>query len=141
MDDIGIVREKLIAYMTEMHEWETKHFNRLQEKKGDAIHLKQTFAEASEELSGIYQRHLTPKDRKYTSKDGSLKQPPEYDVDSEIIEECLQKNKNRIEIRTLHSEAVETENQYVFLKKNNEWLLDNKKTFWPHKDKWESTVI
>lgn len=141
MDDIEIIKEKLISYISIMNKWETENYTELQSKKGDIAHFKQTFVNAKIELDNIYKDYLTQKDRKQTSSHRSLGDPPQYDPDIESIVNCKKISNSRIEIETFKNELSGYKNQYVFLKKNGEWRLDNKKTFWTHKNKWESVPI
>lgn len=141
MDDIVIVKEKLISYFSIMNKWESENYAKLQIKKSDAVHFKQTFADAKIELDSIYKNYLTLKDRKQTSSHRSLGDPPQYNPNIESIVNCVKISKSRIEIETFKNELSGYKNQYVFLKKSDEWRLDNKKTFWTHKNKWESVPI
>ncbi len=142
MDEIEKVKEKLISYFHKMNKWETENYAKLQSRDDeDPDHFKQVFANAKIELDSIYKEYLTPKERKLTSSHNSLRNPPQYDATIETITSCIMKKNNRIEIETFKNDAIELKNQYVFLKKEGEWRLDNKKTYWNHKNKWESVPI
>jgi len=141
MTEIEIVSKLLLDFFAEMHKWETIAYERLQENKDDYEHFKNCFKQANEEVQVIYAKYLTNKPRKYTVRGNSLSSKSAYDIINEEIKFITQKTKNRIEIETLQKGSVDLKHSYVFLKQNDEWKLDNKKTFWNFKDKWESTII
>ena len=141
MEDIEIVKSKLVEYFDVMNKWETNAYQELQKDKANISHFKQTFSNAKVELDKIYSIYLTSKERKQTSSHGSLGDTPTYDSDLEKIVGCTKKSSNRIEVLTFKNDIHQSKNQYVFLKQNGEWKLDNKKTYWTHKSKWGSVTI
>ncbi|MFT3679052.1 MAG: NTF2 fold immunity protein [Ferruginibacter sp.] len=143
MTEIEIVSKLLLDFFVEMHQWEINAYKRLQEreKMNDYEQIKDAFKIAAEEVQVIYAKYLTNKPRKYTVRGNGLSSRPAYDPAGEEIKFAAQKTKSRIEIETLQKDPVNLKHSYVFLKQNGEWRIDNKKTFWNFKDKWESTII
>ena len=140
MTDTEISLKVLKTFFLEMNKWEVFAFERFLEKQNDVEHFVSTHQLAKEEMQLIYNRFLTTKPRSRTVRQG-LSNPPAYDINSEDIISVFQKSKSRIEIETLKKGAVDLKNIYVFLKENDEWKIDSKKTFWSFKSKWESTII
>ncbi len=75
----------------------------------------------------IYADLCTPKDRPY-GRQGMYQNPPEYQMTEEIIK-VIECSERRIEIITQELEGFQNKNKYVLLKKQNRWLIDNKKWF------------
>lgn len=141
MTDEEQVKQILIEFFKEMNHWENYSYSRLQEKKDDMKHFKDTFEIARVELQKIYDKYLTKKKRVFTTRHSSLGNPPAYDYLIEDLKQITTKSKKRIEVETFKNDAVGLRNQYVFLKEDGEWKIDNKKTYWNHKGKFESTII
>jgi len=141
MTDEEQVKQILIDFFKAMNVWETKAYARLQENKDDIDHFKNSFELARKELQTVYDKFLTTKTRVYTTRHSSLGNPPAYNYLIEDIQQVTIKSKKRIEVETFKNDAVGLKNQYVFLKEDGEWRIDNKKTFWNHKGKFESTII
>ncbi len=141
MTDEEKVKEILTDFFKKMNHWETKAYSRLQLKKGDMTHFKQSFELAREELQKVYDKYLTKKKRVFTTRYNNLGNPPAYDYLTEDILQVIIKSKKRIEVETFKNDAVGLKNQYVFLIEDGEWRIDSKKTYWNHKGKFESTII
>lgn len=141
MTDEEKVKQILTDFFKEMNHWESKAYSRLQANKEDIKHFKQSFELAREELQKVYDKYLTTKKRVFTTRHNNLGNPPAYDHLNEDIQQVSVKSKKRIEVETLKNDVVSLKNQYVFLIEGGEWRIDNKKTYWNHKGKFESTII
>ncbi len=139
--DIEIVSSLLEAFFKEMNEWETEAYYILSQKEVDAEHMIQTFKITGVSLKIIYDKYLTDKIRLRTTRFNNISSKPNYNTETEKIVHSLQKTKNKIEIETFQNNEIELRHQYVFLKENDQWKLDNKKTLWPFKSRWESAII
>jgi hypothetical protein len=141
MNDEELVKNTLIDFFKEMNLWEKESFSLLEQKNGNVEHIKETFNTAKISLELIYNKFLTKKKRVFTTRYNSLKCPPEYDHFIETIKDIAIKNSKRIELETVKNGVTGQRNQYVFLKEDGQWKIDNKKTYWNHKNKYESTTI
>ncbi|WP_268847233.1 NTF2 fold immunity protein [Flavobacterium aestivum] len=135
------VKKILIDFFIEMNKWETDSYSMLEQNSLDVNHVNETFAISKVGLQKIYDKYLTKKKRVYTTRDGSLGNPPAYNHLIENIKEVAIITKNRIVIETIKEDIIKFRNQYVFLKEGGEWKIDNKKTYRNHKEKFESTTI
>ncbi|MFZ1790838.1 MAG: NTF2 fold immunity protein [Saprospiraceae bacterium] len=136
------VKNLLLEFMKERNRWDVESYNELIIAKDANLNTSDVFVQFRPKLQSIYDKFLSDKERKYTSSFNSISSNPSYDPAAENIEEIITKNKNRIVIRTIKKDIVsERPNEYVFIKQNSVWKLDNKKTYWKFKEKWESTQL
>jgi hypothetical protein len=136
-EQIKIILEN---FFTEMNKWEVEAHARLQVNPKDPNHIKETYEIARIGLQDIYDRFLTKKDKKNT-RYNFLQSPPEYDYLLESITSIIIKSKKKIEVETYKNNHAPLKNQYVLLLDDEEWKIDNKKTFWTFKGRFESVPI
>ena len=136
------VKNLLLEFMKERNRWDVESYNELIKAKDANLNTSDVFVQFQPKLQSIYDKFLSAKERKYTLSFNSISSNPSYDSAAENIVEIITKNKNRIVIRTIKKDIVsERPNEYVFIKQNSVWKLDNKKTYWKFKEKWESTQL
>ena len=141
-EDETKVIEKLKDYFSKRYEWEDSAYKELQRLKELGENHFKVFKDFKPKLDEIYSNFLTTKERKYTLAYNKIGSEPYYDPKFEEIETTETKTKSKIIVRTkMNRNNSSQNNEYVFLKKDGLWKLDNKKTYWDFKEKWESTLL
>ena len=141
-EEENLVKELLLEYFRQRHECETWAYQEMERLKAAGEQYLSVFKELQPKLENIYNQFLTPKERKYTLAYNKIGSEPYFDPKHERIDSVTTRNKNRMVVRTTMSRNnSDQENEYIFLKKAGEWKLDNKKTYWEFKGKWESTML
>lgn len=132
---------RLLAFMAEMHQWETSLIEAQKSSGGTYFEANKDALRAS--LQGIYQTHLTPKERK-NGRVAALNfgTPLEYNPSVERIaaSEVLTPNK-KIVIETVYPTYMEFRRRYTLVFSNDTWLLDKREDFSPVKGKWTSVTL
>lgn len=93
------------------------------------------------ELSAIFDKYCTKKDRKYGRQVGlACREPPEYSPDEEILNTEELKG-NKIVIYTQQKTGVENQCRYTLHYKNKEWLIDRKEVYDEFEKKWLKKIL
>lgn len=126
----------------ERHKWEVDAYAEMERLSSLGEDKFTVFKIFRPRLENIYERYLTNRERKYTLAFNKIGSEPYYDPNIESITEIIPKGPSKIIIRTIKKESSgDRPNEYVFKSFNSEWKLDNKKTYWNFKEKWESTLL
>lgn len=132
---------RLLAFMGEMHQWETSLINAQKSSGGTYFDANQEALRAS--LLGIYQTYLTAKERR-NGRVASLNfgTPPEYDpaVESITASEVLILNK-KVVIETVYPTYMEFRRRYTLVFVNEAWRLDKREDFSPLKGRWTAVTL
>lgn len=116
----------IIQFMTEMNRWELSCLEELENTAEKVTIQTRKRKKFSARLEKIYEKYCTAKKRKYTHQ-GSYGKPPWYDPDKEKILEVRMVNTNRMEITSLKEDGVKLYYKYIVLRRNQKWLIDNRK--------------
>jgi spore coat polysaccharide biosynthesis predicted glycosyltransferase SpsG len=123
----GLIQEKLESFIQVMYEWEV-----FSEKigKDKSLSSEEKIKRQKEPLIKIFEKYCTKKDRKYGRPnivhyggEGYY----EYDLNEEKIKNIEQKGKNKIIVFTERNNPMKQMFQYIFVNKNDNWLIDTKK--------------
>ena len=136
------VQTLLLEYFKQRFTWEDSAYKEFQRLKQTGENGLSVFKDFKPQLEEIYSEFLTEKERKYTLSYNKIGSEPYFDPKFERIDTITTKSKSKIIIHTIMDRNnSEQKNEYVFIKKAGIWKLDNKKTFWDFKGKWESTML
>lgn len=136
------VSSLLKSYIMERYKWEVDAYAEMERLSNIGEDKFTVFKVFRPKLEEIYERYLTDRERKYTLAFNKIGSDPYYNPNIESITEVLSKGKSKIIIRTIKKKSVgDRLNEYVFKKSKSEWKLDNKKTYWNFKKKWESALL
>lgn len=140
--DERLVEKLLLVYISERYKWETDAYNEMERLEKIGEDKFQVFKEFKPKLQNIYNRFLSTKERKHTLSYNKIGSTPYYNPKTELITKVDTKTKSKIIIQTEQTDQTNNRpNEYVFIKKNSEWKLDNKKTYWAFKEKWENAQL
>ncbi|MCW7494681.1 RhsIA family immunity protein [Leptospira sp. 2 VSF19] len=132
---------RLLAFMEDMHQWETSLIDAQKSSGGTYFDANKDALRAS--LQGIYQTHLTPKERK-NGRVAALNSgtPLAYNPSVQKIttSEILTPNK-KVVIETVYPTFMEFRRRYTLVFSNDRWLLDKREDFSPLKGKWTSVTL
>ena len=126
-------RDTLIAFMSDMNEWENKYRTAFM---ADHSVNKEPYLQ---ELNEIFEKWCTTKERK-NGRQTSMKVsfPPDYDpVGDEVTDEAVMKNKAYFIVQK-HT-GLENKYRYTLHYKNNEWRVDKKE--WFDDVKWKQAYL
>ncbi len=118
----------LTGFISEMNQWELNSRRMSREARQTASPFSH-HQPVAEEKARILAKYCAPKHLKYANVGGFTK-PPTYDPDGERILEVVTENPRRVSIYTQQTTTVYNRKcQYVLLKKEGRWWIDNKKYF------------
>ena len=126
----------LRAFMSEMKQWEL-HYYPLVSKD-----MLRHAADAGRDLRPIYERYVTPRDR----KTGQLAigpvvgSPPVFDPDQESVDR-VDITARKALVWTQQHAGFRRACRYTLLLRGARWLIDKKETFQASKSKWENVVL
>jgi len=136
------VTQLLKSYFKKRNEIDIWAYSELERIKSEGEKFTKAFELLKPKLDSIYHEFLTKKERKRTLSYNNIGSEPKFDPLLEQIESVETKNRNRIIVSTLmERNDSKMPHQYVFLKENGTWRLDNRKTYWAFKEKWESAPL
>jgi hypothetical protein len=141
--DIEESSRVLLEFMSAMRDWENK-FAQLfkRENGGPEVHANQ----ARTELETIYDKYLTPRDRKLGRMAGpSAGYPPEFDPDAEKVVSSEPAPRGKVLIETLwtHPKVPSStrKSRYTMIHKDDQWRLDRKENYSVSEGKWVRRVL
>jgi NTF2 fold immunity protein len=117
----------LTAFISEMNRWELTSWRMSREARGTADPSSYQ-KPVAEEKARIFTKYCAPKHLKFANI-GGFSRPPTYDPQSEQILEVVTEKPGRVSIYTLRTSALRGKRQYVLLKKDGRWWIDNVKGF------------
>jgi hypothetical protein len=144
-NDLALDREKnevitlLHQFMMEMKQWELACLETLEDVHLELDKLAMKERGFKSNLENIYQRFCTSKKRK-RSRLGSYGIPTDYDPDAEKVIDVVVENHNRITVFSERDIGLKIRYKYVFLRRNQKWLLDNRQS-WDAKGRWRRDVL
>jgi NTF2 fold immunity protein len=129
--------------MSEMNVWEVKFHSLYKRENGGPEAHQQS---ARNELVSIYEKYVTPKDRKTGRLAGpSAGYPPEFDVQAEKVEKVIELSATKVTIETTWTHPVVPtmmeKRRYTLVKTNGAWRIDKKEIYRKIKDAWENRVL
>jgi len=141
-EEESIVVDLLKTYFQKRNEVDIWAYQESEKRRSRGENNLEVFSELRPKLETIYNDFLTPKERKQTLAFNRIGSSPYFDPQFESIESVVTNNSKKITVRTIMSRNnSETPHEYVFLKVDGKWKLDNRKTYWKFKDKWESDML
>lgn len=118
----------LKGFIAEMNRWELESWRMSREARhtSDPASWQKPVAAAK---GRIFSRYCSPKHMKYADT-GGFGKPPNYDPATEQVLEVVTEKPGRVSIFTRQPTASSPRKcQYVLLKKDGRWWIDNKKEF------------
>ena len=141
-EEESIVVDLLKTYFRKRNEVDIWAYQESERRKSIGANPVEVFAELKPKLESIYNEYLTSKERKQTLSYNRIGSSPYFDPECESIESVLTNNNKKITIRTVMSRNnSKTPHEYIFLKEEGKWKLDNRKTYWIFNEKWESDQL
>ncbi|NIF22087.1 RhsIA family immunity protein [Candidatus Pantoea multigeneris] len=130
---MAILDEKenvLLSFFAAMNKWENDNYIPMREGGIEEQN------KAQNEIDAIFLKFCTIRDRKI-GRQASLHcgEPPEYDVDNQLIEK-IESNGKKVIIYTNQLNRLKNKYRYTLHYKNNEWRIDKKERFSVVEDKW-----
>ncbi|MEH6417744.1 NTF2 fold immunity protein [Pseudomonas sp. CGJS7] len=129
-------------FFAQMHAWEVAAHELAERGNGG---LEQNLERIRQPLVLIYERFLTPKERKTGRLAGpDVGWPPEYDPAQEPIVDSRRSGAKAVfETRWTHPTVADfsQRKKYYLLEKGGQWRIDKKEVFDTIKDKWVARVF
>lgn len=139
-EEIEAAKNVLYGFFRAMAQWETDCHEALESRPGLDVD-EQFWARCRASCRQVFREYCTSRTRAYGRPDNiSIGSPPDYQADpaQEPVTSIEAPDRRRIVIETKQQFAVKYRCQYVLLKKDGKWLIDNKKVW---SGGWESTIL
>lgn len=144
-NDSVLEREKtkvihlLHQFMAEMQQWELSCLDELEDVRLESDELAIKEMDFKSHLENIYRRFCVPKSRK-RSRMGSYGVPTYYDPDTEKVIDVVMESRTRITVFSERDIGLKIRYKYVFLRRNQRWLLDNRQRL-DSQGRWRRDVL
>lgn len=100
------------------------------------------FEEYRQLYNPIFTAFASDKTRAYGGKANSFGYPTKFDGIEEYIEkEIIFKTKSKAEVIFRTNNRFQAAYQFIIIRKNEKWRIDNAKYNWYHKDKWKPLIL
>jgi hypothetical protein len=133
----------LLEFMSAMKEWENKFATLFKRENGGP---EAYGSQAKVELTSIYQKYVTKRERKFGHMASpSVGWPPEFDPEAEKIVATELINNRKVVIHTIWTHptapSFTRKHQYTMTYKNDEWRLNTKQFYSSAESKWVRRVL